>query len=437
MSLTLVYGLSLLVIRYLTKTGRLTVIPQAPVQQKSLPRTYRQYARKRMNEIHRVRGYLSELLSPKDQMIRTTGFLVLFSLGLCLAAIGSFDYSGGPYLWSLHYWSLEVGLIMAVVSFVLLQRGYESALRTGSILSGAFVLSTPAYQRIAELYQTSLPGFMLALSLYLVILGVLLAIWIRQILLGDTLAMMVYPRQDLWLGADLFFRDHLPIRNYDTMMVVQITFDDDFELDDLMRLGSRLEAYGRFNRIPFVGLRFDETRQSLQLFYCTHKPALAKRKLSLFFKRHFHYPVSISALQDPIEVFDRLLAPTEQEIQERHNVNTVNHFEDEGFDLSEIHPVVFVLAFKDEAEQQKAQADLIAAGYDKMNLSDARRFKDEPCSEWNGWFMIHLQIETRIGIDRINLLTRQISDLLEPTDGVLSYWGLGTINKTETLDPAE
>jgi len=437
MSLTLAYGLSLLLIRFLTKTGRLTAFPQTPVKQNAQPRTYRQFARKRMNEIHRVKGHLSELLSPKAQVIRTTSFLVMFVVGVSLIAIGAFEYTGGPYLWSLFYWSLGFGLILSFVSFVLFQRGYESALRTGAILSGAFALSTPAIQRIVELYKTSLPGFMMALSLYLLILGVLLALWIRQILLSDTLAMMVYPRKDLWLGADLFFRDHLPIRNYDTMMVVQITFDDNFDLDDLMRLGSRLEAHGRFNRIPFVGLRFDPTQESLHLFYCTHKPTTAMRKLNLFFKRHFHYPVTISALQDPIEVFDRLLAPTDQEIQERHNANTVTHFEDEGIDLTEIHSVIFVLSFKDKAEQNQAQTDLVVAGYPTMSLSDARQFKDEPCSEWNGWFMIHLQIETRIGIDRINLLTRQLSDLLEPTDGVLSYWGLGTIKKTETLDPAE
>jgi len=437
MGITLGYGLSILLIRTLTKSGKLMAPIQQPLKQLEFPKTYRHYARKRVHEIHRVRGHLLELMSPRAQMLRTLCFMMMFTLGLSMSAIGLFEAKEGVTLWSLHYWLFGFGLILFIAAIVVMQRGYLSALKTAAILSAAFFVMTPAIQRIIDLSKTSELGFYLSLSLLLLSLGVLLAIWVRQILLFDTLAMMVYPREDLWLGADLFFRDHLPIKNYDTMMVVQITIDEAFELEDLMRLGSKMEVHGRFNRLPFAGLRFDQTRQSLQLFYCTHKPSYANRKLNFFFKRHFHYPFTISSLQDPIDVFDRLLAPTDQEIQERHNVNTVYHYEDEGVDLTEIHPVIFVLSFKEESEQNQAQADLIACGYDTMSLSDARQFKDEPCSDWNGWYMIHLQVETRIGIDRINLLTRQLSDLLEPSDGVLSYWGLGTVKKTESLDPAE
>lgn len=437
MSITLAYGFSILMIRYLTKTGKLKAFPTAGVDDAVLPRTYRQYARHRNNEIHRVKGHLTEILSPRDQLLRTMSFMVLFALGLSLSAVGLFDYSNGPYLWSLHYWLYGFGLILVIVSIVIFQRGFLSALKTGAILSGAFALMTPAIQRILVLYETSLIGFFVSLSLFLMSLGVLSAIWIRRVLLSDTLAMMVYPRGDLWLGADLFLRDHMPIQGYDTMMVVQLAFDEEFELEDLMRLGSRMEVHGRLHRLPFAGLRFDPIRQSLQLFYLTHKESYARRVLTMFYRRHFRYPMTISPLQDPIEVFDRLLSPTDQEIQERHNVNTVYHYEDEGIDLSEIHPVIFVLSFKEEAEQVQAQADLIAAGYEMMSVSDARRFKDEPCSEWNGWFMIHLEIQTRIGIDRINLLTRQLSALLENSDGVLSYWGLGSIKKPESVPSVE
>ena len=391
--------------------------------------SYRDYARNRAIEIGKTKPYYIGNQTVKSRMIRLIIGTSFALVGLFMAMYGLVNYPGGIFINTLHYWLMVIGIELIFLDFAIMFVGFNEALKFLAGLSMVMVVSTIALSQIVPLYTRTPLGFYVSMSLFLISLGIGLATWIRRIQLNATLGMMVYQRGSLWLGLELLLRDNLPMDHYETLMVITVTADDQFDLFQLMDLGPTIELFSQRNRLPFVGLRYDPDLQTAELYFITKNLIFAKRRLNRFFNRHFHYDFTITDLNDPLTIIDERLAPTETEMTETKNRNTVLHFEDDGFDLTQIHSVIIVLYFPDEVSLISAKAELEKQGYEKNVSFDDRRFIDEPASEHNGWFTLSIQLETRIGLDRINLMTRQIQRVLDPFNGKISHWGLGQIKE--------
>lgn len=412
---------------------------QSGMDDENSPISYTLYRQRRFQEILRSKPTSMLNANPTLGILRLIVFILLFVGGVTLVWIGSGALPIKPILSSVFVWMMVGGLGLLLVSLFVIFEGFVSALKNGALIFPVLVLLTLALERVFSLYDHSLSAFMIAMSLVLLTLGILLFQWIKAITLGYTIALMMFKRGEVWLGVEQLFKESLPIEHYDQLTVVEIKVDEQFDLTELMFLGPKLERYAHVRRIIFAGLCFDPSDQNVQLYFCCKNQAVSDQRLSRFFKRHFHYPFSLTHLQDPKAILEARLTPTQDEVIEANNRNTVFHYEDEGIDLTQLHHIILILTFKDEASTKQAHLDLSLEGYSQTMITDTRRQNELPASEDNGWFVLSVQSETRLGLDRVNILTRQINQIIQPTQGRLNYWVLGKFQESDqvTLTQAE
>lgn len=394
--------------------------------------TYRDYKKRRWQQITRYKPHYFRNQSERNQTIRVSAFMFLWAFGGMFLLYGLTEYYGGPFIWSSYYWLSVGGFFLCAISLPALLSGLKFTLITATITSSVLMGSTLIIQWITVLFSGNETSFYLAIIALFMSLGVALAFWIRMILMEYTNGMMMYVRNSVWINVELLMLECLPIKNFEHMILVDIQGDDRFDLAKLMKLGSQIELFAHYRRMIFTGIRFDPKANTIELFFLTKNPVYAKRTLTRFFKRHFHYPMTVSVLNDLKTTIDSQLAPTEIELLEARNRNAVLHYEHEKVDFNEVHSIVVVLTFSEDQQAQNAAKKLFDEGYTNQRVVDYRKYQDEPANDWNGWHVVFLQIETRIGLDRINILTRNIRELILPNFGYLSRWFLGTIKQPET-----
>lgn len=398
---------------------------------KEKPISYTHYRQRRSLEI--LKSKPTSLLNATRTMaiLRLGVFMVLYVGGMALILFGLNALPLDSILNSLTVWLMVLGLGLTLISLFVILEGFWSALINGAMILPVLVLLTFVLDRVVSLYGESLSAFVIALSLFIMTLGILVHQWIKALSLRYTIALLIFKRQDVWLGLEQLLKESLPIEHYDHLSVVEIQVDEQFDLAELMFLGPKLERYAQSRRIIFAGLRFDPSIQRVALYFCVKNQVVSDRHLSRFFKRHFHYSFTLTHDTDPKTVLERQLTPTQDELIEANNRNTVFHYEDEGIDLSELHHIILILTFKDEVSMNQAKLDLSQEGFDETMITDTRKQNEVPCSEDNGWLVISLQSETRLGLDRVNILTRQINQIIQPTQGRLSYWVLGKFQEVD------
>ncbi len=397
----------------------------------SLPMSYQLYRQQRSQEILRSKPTSMLNANPTLAFIRLIVFIFLFLGGVTLIMIGSGAIPIEKLLNSVYVWMMVAGLGLILVSFFVIFEGFMSALKNAALILPMLILLTLGLERVLSLLKDSVSAFLMAMSLFLTVLGILLFQWVKAITLRYTIALIMFKRGEVWLGVEQLLMESLPIEHYDQVTVVEIKVDDQFDLADLMVLGPKLERYAHARRIIFAGLRFDPSEQNVQLYFCIGNQTVSDRRLSRFFKRHFHYPFILTHLQDPKAILEARLIPTLDEMIEANNRNTVFHYEDEGIDLAQLQHIILVLTFKDEASTRQAVLDLTQEGYDQTMITDTRRQNELPASQDNGWFVLSVQSETRLGLDRVNVLTRKINQIIQPTQGRLSYWVLGQFQASD------
>ena len=391
--------------------------------------TYSIYRVKRANKIIKSKPNHIRNIDSKQHAIRMLVYMICFMGGLLLvfAGLAVYDNTGGIFFNSIAYHVSLIGAELVLYGFFALLSGFKAAFRNAAIGSAVLLSLSFVLDQLIKLTSGNQFSFTLAMILYVMMIGVGLAFWIRQLLKRDTIAMLLFRRGEVWLGVELLLKQTLPIEKYDQMVVVEIKQDDKFEMADLMRLGSTIEVFAHFRKMIFAGLIFDPIKQKSELYFCTHKADYAQRKLKVFFKKHFHYPFTMTVLNDPLAILNERLNPTDLEMIEAMNRNTVMHYEDEGIDPAQLHSILVVTLFKNTETMMQAKADFEADGVTKLVVTDARKFKDEPVSDYNGWFVLTLETESRLGLDRINLMTRQLAEKIRPYQGTLSHWILGTL----------
>jgi len=398
------------------------------------PISYAQYRQRRSLEILKSKP-TSLLNATKTVAILRLGvFMVMYVGGMALILFGLNALPLDTMLGSLTVWLMVLGLGLTLISLFVILEGFMSALTHGAMILPVLVLLTFVLDRVVSLYGESLSAFVMALGLFIMTLGILLYQWIKALSLHYTIALLIFKRGDVWLGLEQLLKESLPIKHYDHLSVVEIQVDDQFDLAELMFLGPKLERYAQAGKIIFAGLRFDPSIQKVALYFCVKNQEVSDRHLSRFFKRHFHYSFTLTHDQDLNAVLEQL-TPTQNELIEANNRNTVFHYEDEGIDLTELHHIILILTFKDEVSMNQAKLDLSQEGFDETMITDTRKQNESPCSDDNGWLVISLQSETRLGLDRVNLLTRQIHQIIQPTQGKLSYWVLGKFQEVDQETP--
>lgn len=407
------------------------LIPVLITEHQKFSAHYSTYKAKRSNKILKAKPDHFRNMDSKQGAIRLVVYTLALSLGLVLAVAGAMDYTSGRFLYSASYYVTLIGLEIAVYGYFVLRNGFKAAFRYAAIGSAVLMTLSIALDLVFQFYPNKMVSFYISTSILLMSIGIASALGIRHLLLKNTIAMLIFRRKELWLGLELLLKDTLPIIGYDHMVMVKITADDEFDLAKLMDLGPSIEVFAHLRKMIFAGLKYDPDQQIIELYFCTKNEVYAQRQLKVFFKRHFHYPFTMIVFNDPLSVINERLNPTDLEKIEAMNRHTVMHYEDEDIDPTEIHPIVMILHFKEASPMTQAKNDLEAAGYVRLLLTDDRRFTDNPASEANGWFVISLETESRLGIDRINLVTRQIAQVIRPYEGTLSYWILGKLNKTE------
>jgi hypothetical protein len=393
---------------------------------------YSTYNAKRSNKILRTKPTHIRNAQGKQGLIRMTVYTLTLSIGFVLVFGGIMDYTSGQVLYSTSYYVTLIGLEFIIYGFFVLRDGFKAAFRGAAIGSTVLLVLSIALDQVFLFYPSNMFEFMTTMIAFLMTVGIAAAFWIRHVLLNNTIAMLIFRRGELWLGLEVLLKETLPIIGYDHMVMIEITADEEFDLGRLMDLGPTIEVFAHFKKMIFAGLKYDPYHQIIELYFCTNNAVFAQRKLNVFFKRHFHYPFTMTVLNDPLAVIMERLEPTDQEVIEAMNRHTVLHYEDEDIDPTEIHHIVMFLHFKEATHMTQAKADLEVAGFTQFLMSDDRKYKDNPASESNGWFVISLETESRLGIDRINLVTRQIVSVIRPHDGMLNYWILGEIDKTTT-----
>lgn len=393
--------------------------------------TYATYKSKRAYKIMKTKPNHIRNADSKQSIVRLGVYTLVFSVGLVLSIVGITEYTGGRFLYSSSYYVMLIGIELAIYGFLVLFSGFKSAFRSAAIGSALLLTASIILDQVFVFYPTELYKFYVLMSVFILSLGLLLVMGIRALLMKNTIAMLIFTRGEIWLGVELLLKETLPIVDYDKMVMVEIVADEKFDLVQLMRLGPSMEVFAHYRKMIFAGLKYDPNNQIIELYFCTPNPDYAKRQLTGYFKRHFHYAFTMTILNDPLAVILERLNPTDLEMIEAMNRHTVMHYEDEDIDPSEIHSIVMFLHFKEASSMTLAKADLEQAGYHTLMMADGRTFSDQPASEFNGWFVISVETESRLGIDRINIVTRQIADVIRPQQGILSYWILGKIKESE------
>lgn len=395
------------------------------------PISYAQYRQHRSQEIQRSKP--TSLLNATRTMafVRLGVFMVLYVGGMALILFGLNTLPLNSILNSLTVWLMVLGLGLSLISLFVILEGFRSALINGAMILPVLIVLTFVLDRVVSLYGESLSAFVMALSLFILTLGILLYQWIKSLSLRYTIALLMFKRGEVWLGLEQLLKERLPIQHYDHLSVVEIQVDDHFDLADLMFLGPKLERYAQARKIIFAGLRYDPAIQKVALYFCVKNQVVSDRHLSRFFKRHFHYSFTLTHANDPKTVLDQQLTPTQDELIEANNRTTVFHYEDEGIDLAELHHIILILTFTQEISVNQAKLDLSQEGFGETMITDTRIQPEFPGSEDNGWLVISVQHQTRLGLDRVNLLTHQINQIIQPTQGKVSYWVLGKFQEVE------
>lgn len=397
---------------------------------------YAAYTQKRWQRITNGKPMHLTTQNLNDHSVRIVFAMMCWMTGLIAIIYGITEYKGDNFLLSLNFIISALGLAIVIFGVAYMMSGVIYGLKVMIGAIGVIVLISVIVSNLMPLYQSNQALFYGFMSVLIICVGIGLAVWVRQILITFTLGLTVYSRENNSLGVDLLLRDNLPIEHYNSMIMVEITVDEAFDFNKLMHLGPKIELHAIYGKYPFTGLHILPNKHLLELYFITRNPNHAQRKLKIFLNRHFHYPHTVSVLNDPIKIIDERLMPTVLEILEIKNRNTILNYDPKKLDLSIPYSIIVVINFNDVEKASAAKVELEKEDFNKLILRDTRKYQDEDYSNWNGWLVLALQIETRIGLERMNILTRLIHNKITPYQGVLSHWFIGQF-KEETTDELE
>ena len=266
--------------------------------------------------------------------------------------------------------------------------------------------------------------------IFLALYGLLVYFLIRGFRQRHDLFNWVYQLGPRIVGVDIALKDLLPIADYDVridaVLTLNATFEDERLRQKALDVATWYQHRMNVRKILPVGFVFEPETHRLSLHaYCRLEDAhdsvgFCERILSLQ-----GIPAQVEQQGDPQwTLYREHLFPDAVTLHEIVNVQQLDLLDDEGVDLQAMHPIRIELRFPDCADREAAQAKLTEAGYaavtdESMDMRERIERENTP-----DYCLAFIELNTRLGLERINTITGSIICLIEPYAGDLFGWEL-------------
>lgn len=193
---------------------------------------------------------------------------------------------------------------------------------------------------------------------------------------------------------------------------LSITVEDSLLPGWVSRRINRLTASLRRSRKAFFAGVVIDLKQQNVLVYIYYDP----HEVIAIYRRLLHWATNtpgqpkFHSFRDPLwQTYYDVLQPDPNLQQHLINERFCQYHEQHHFDLTSETGLFFLLSFPDAEQLQKAQTELEAEHYERQAAPQEER----------GRYYLIMKRETRIGAERLNVLTDRLSEILTPLGGRL------------------
>jgi hypothetical protein len=218
--------------------------------------------------------------------------------------------------------------------------------------------------------------------------------------------------------VDLGIKSFIPVDGYDTLFNIKIQLSSSHTGKDLMKITNLLFNLAFRKKFILAGAIYDNSALKYEiLVYSNYEYSTRKALLKLLDKK-VSFPYTIEKTKDSKwNIYNEYLHPDEYTLIKTVNAGWVEHLEARGHDFLKEHPVAFYLAFKNYEDSVKCVAAAEKSGFEKaLYLNNIEELKDSGTLK-KDYHMVGLQLTSKIGLERLNFISKQAIDFASEYNG--------------------
>lgn len=409
-----------------------------PEPEKEERMTFEMFAEYRKLKNYLEKPYSLGSCSTFVRYLRIVLGILLAVGGLTALVIGTYGEDlAADFFYSFSFWVAVSGISAIAAGLTILFAGFVRSVVV-LLICGAFLWAgTYLYGFFDILSRRSMPLFLLSLLLLVVITVEVLAVVLKTIFRQTKRSFTYYEKDGALIGVDLLLKDALPLAGYGKLIRIDVEMLKTFTERSLLAFQDLLLSFAENNRLAAAGTVYHAGRSAYSAFLYTDNPQKAVRRVHGFLKRNISFPCRVTLSDDGgWEVYQRELFPSESRLMELYNERVIGSLEEQGFDFFTEHPVVFSVWFKDDGNAAAFRESALKIGFERSSRLDNGENAGESDPAEESGCLVLLQLRSRIGLERINMLCKTIMELAARHDGNFDDWDFGELPAEPEREPA-
>lgn len=164
------------------------------------------------------------------------------------------------------FWASIISLTVMVMGFVIMIAGFLRSLLV-PVISGALVaIGIGAYNYSIRLYNTSIPLLVMFIVSLATLIYFSLFYLFRHFAIKNCRSFMYFEKNKQIYGADLSYKDFLPLESYSKLLIVTIEVSSQVSLNVVEKFIDRFQFFMRNHSIAFVATIIDLYNNDILLY---------------------------------------------------------------------------------------------------------------------------------------------------------------------------
>jgi hypothetical protein len=354
----------------------------------------------------------------------------LIGIGLLFLMISlNSEDSATNYVYSWVFWSFIGGLVLIIIGPAVIFAGFFRSFIALTIC-GLLVLGGYNVDQLAWAAARHM-DYSLNLLIILLIIAALSVFIIRlaRYRRRYTGSLSFYQRNQQIVGADLYLRNFIPIKDYIYLITISLSFSQDPERKNLQLLTSKLLGFSKMKKLLVAGISFNQESLDFKIYIYCDRGQRTEQLIHRFLKRNWKGTFSSSITRDEQgHVYYDELYPSPEQLIEMTNKAIIADLELENFDFQIERHLVFQFNFADRQAAHDFVDFALANGFEKAIYVDNQEQAEKHHLAPQYYNLAFIQTTMRIGLDRLNLVCKEISVIASEKGGQFFKWQLGALS---------
>ena len=295
-------------------------------------------------------------------------------------------------------------------------------------LSVLAVLGYNSYGMLQNVLEKSIFLYYLSSVLLIAVPILCFTILIRFISKKQNQVLTIYEENNCIYAVDFFLNDVYPIIDYCHLICIKIHFNETVSLKDFDCFNDDFLLYCANKKIVFAGAILNEREHTytLYIYFRTHRQ---EKKIKGYLRR-INFCMEADVKNDVNwEVYKTILTPSKITLIKMYNRSILNDLEEEKFDFTNTHPVIFTAVFEEEENALKFKENVEQQSYEKVIYEDNTEYAQENNLIKKYYYQVHVQKTMRISEAWLNIETQKFYQLAKNHGGEYEFLNLGELNE--------